>query len=315
LIHDRRKAVSRAAGVRSTVADAGGPAIKVGLVGRGIQGSRSPAMHMEEAESQGLPLSYVLLDLDAPPNVGLELSQVIDAAEREGFAGVNVTYPFKQAVIPLLDDLSQDARRLGAVNTVVFRNGRRTGHNTDWSGFAESFRRGLKDAPLARAVQVGAGGAGAAVAYALLDRGVGKLQLFDLDRDRATELVANLKALFGEARAEVGTDIAAAMATADGLANATPVGMTKYPGTPIPTALLRPTQWVAEVVYFPLETELLAAARALGCRTLDGGGMAVFQAAEAFRLFTGVTPDTERMRAWFLAAVDRGEPVAADLHE
>jgi shikimate dehydrogenase len=272
-------------------------------------------MHMEEAASQGLPLSYVLLDLDAPPNVGLELSQVIDAAERDGFAGVNVTYPFKQAVIPLLDDLSQDARRLGAANTVVFRNGRRTGHNTDWSGFAESFRRGLKDAPLARAVQVGAGGAGAAVAYALLVRGVGKLQLFDLDRDRARELVANLKALFGEARAEVGTDIAAAMATADGLANATPVGMTKYPGTPIPVALLRPTQWVAEVVYFPLETELLAAARALGCRTLDGGGMAVFQAAEAFRLFTGVTPDTERMRAWFLAAVDRSAPVAADLHD
>jgi shikimate dehydrogenase len=297
------------------VADGSGALIRTGLVGRGIQGSRSPAMHMEEAAAQGLKLSYVLFDLDAQPWGRAELSEALDAAETQGFAGVNVTYPFKQAVIPLLADLSPDAARLGAVNTVVFKDGRRTGHNTDWSGFAESFRRGLPGVTLDQVVQVGAGGAGAAVAYALLEQGVGKLVIFDLDVARGGELVDTLKALFGADRAVVGADLAACVAAADGLVNATPVGMTKYPGTPVPAALLRPDLWVAEVVYFPLETELLAAARAIGCRTLDGGGMAVFQAADAFKLFTGVTPDTERMRAAFLASVGQLEPAAVNVHD
>jgi shikimate dehydrogenase len=289
--------------------------IRLGLVGRGIQGSRSPAMHMQEAAAQGLALSYVLFDLDAPAQTGQELAQVIDSAEREGFAGVNVTYPFKQAIIPLLHELSPDARRLGAVNTVVFRSGRRVGHNTDWSGFAESFRRGLPDVALGRALQVGAGGAGAAVAYALLAQGVGQLSVHDVDGARAEELVTTLKDLFGNDRAVVTRDLPGAMALADGLVNATPVGMTKYPGAPVPAALLRPGQWVADVVYFPLETELLAAARRIGCRTLDGGGMAVFQAADAFRLFTGVDPDTERMRGRFLAAAEQGDPLVVNVHE
>jgi shikimate dehydrogenase len=297
------------------MADGAGAALRAGLVGCGIQGSQSPAMHMEEAAAQGLRLSYVLLDLDTNAQRGLDLAQVIDAAEGEGFVGVNVTYPFKQAVIPLLHDLSPDARRLGAVNTVIFAGGRRIGHNTDWSGFAESFRRGLGEVSRRSVVQIGAGGAGAAVAYALLEQGAGRLSIFDLDRGRADDLVQTLRGLFGEARAEVGLDLPALLATADGLVNATPVGMTKYPGTPAPTALLTPRMWVAEVVYFPLETELLRAARRIGCPTLDGGGMAVFQAAEAFRLFTGVTPDTERMRRRFLDSVRNAEPTEINVHE
>ena len=297
------------------MADAGPGSIRLGLVGRGIQGSRSPAMHMQEGSAQGLTLSYVLLDLDVQPQADLDLAQVVERAEREGFAGLNVTHPFKQAVLPLLHDLSPDARRLGAVNTVVFRDGRRVGHNTDWSGFAESFRRGLPDAPLDAVLQVGAGGAGAAVAYALLARGVGRLTIHDLDAARAQELAAMLRQLFGVSRAAASADLASAMAVADGLVNATPVGMAKHPGTPVPTTLLRPSQWVADVVYFPLETELLVRARQAGCRTLDGGGMAVFQAADAFRLFTEVNPDTERMRERFLAAAGQGDALAVNSHK
>ena len=96
-------------------------------------------------------------------------------------------------------------------------------------------------------------------------------------------------------------DLAAALANADGLINTTPIGMAKYPGMPLSASLLRPDLWVAEIIYFPIETELLRAARALGCRTLDGGGMAVFQAAEAFRLFTGIQPDAQRMLQHFAA--------------
>jgi shikimate dehydrogenase len=185
------------------------------------------------------------------------------------------------------------------VNTVVLRDGKRSGYNTDWTGFAESFRRGLPDAPLRRVVQLGAGGAGTATAHAALKLGTEQLALFDVDTDRAGRLAVELNARFGEGRTLAVTRLDAAVQDADGLIHATPTGMAKHPGLPLPADLLRPAMWVAEIVYFPLETELLRTARALGCRTLDGSGMAVYQAAEAFCLFTGITPDAERMRRHF----------------
>ena len=271
----------------------------VGLIGAGIQASRTPSMHMQEGAAQGLDYSYRLIDLDERGLGPAALPQLVEQAEREGYTGLNITHPCKQAVIPLLTDLSGDARALGAVNTVVLRGGQRIGHNTDWWGFAESFRRGLSDAPRDRVVQLGAGGAGAAVAHAALTLGVGELTVFDVDVLRARQVSAGLATRFGAGRAVAGTDLAASMARADGLIHATPTGMKSHPGLPLPENLLRPALWVAEIVYFPLETELLRVARALGCRTLDGGGMAVFQAVEAFRLFTGVVPDDRRMLRHF----------------
>ena len=273
------------------------PSVLVGLIGESIQASRTPAMHEREGAAQGLRYTYKLIDLEAL-GLGLDaLPELLAAAQRFGFAGLNITHPCKQAVIPLLDELSPDAEALGAVNTVVLRDGRRVGHNTDWWGFAESFRRGLPDARRGHVVQLGAGGAGSAVAHAALTLGVGRLTVVDTDSARAEQVAASLGERFGAGRAVAGE--AAAVADADGLINTTPVGRAMIPGTPVPPELLRPELWVAEIIYFPLETELLRHARALGCRTLDGGGMAVFQAVEAFRLFTGVTPDAERMRRHF----------------
>ncbi len=278
-----------------------GTSVLCGLVGAGIQASRTPAMHEREADEQGLRAVYKLIDLDRL-GLGVEaLPELLVAAKRMGFAGLNVTYPCKQAIIPLLDDLSEDARALNAVNTVVIRDGRAIGHNTDWSGFAEGFRRGLPEAKLDRVVQLGAGGAGAAVAHAALTLGARELAIFDVDAARSAELAASLSQRFGAGRAVGGTDLAAAMARADGLVHCTPTGMAKLPGLPLDAALLERRHWVAEIVYFPLETELLRVARAQGCRTVDGGGMAVFQAAGAFRLFTGREPDAERMRRHFLS--------------
>ena len=283
------------------------PAFLLGLIGAGIQASLTPAMHEREAEAQGLREIYRIIDLDAL-GLGVEaLPELLTGAERLGFDGLNITFPCKQAIIPLLHELSEDARALGAVNTVVLREGRRTGHNTDCSGFAESFRRGLSDAPRARVVQLGAGGAGAAVAHAALMLGARQLSIFDTETARAEQLALDLDARFGKGRVRAGTDLPAAMAEADGLINATPVGMAKLPGLPLPASLLRPDLWVADIVYFPLETALLRAARELGCRSLHGGGMAVFQAAGAFRLFTGIEPDVERMQRHFAAMV--GETV------
>lgn len=272
---------------------------RIGLIGAGIQASRTPAMHEREAAEQGLHCDYRLIDLDLL-NVGPNaLPDLLRDVEREGFAGVNITYPCKQTVIPLLQELSDDARAIGAVNTVVLGAGRRTGHNTDWWGFAESFRRELCDVPTTSVVQLGAGGAGAAVAHAMLKLGAAKLSIVDVDDSRARRLAADLCNRFGDGRATADCDLPATMAEADGLIHATPTGMAKHPGLPLAPGLLRPDLWVAEIVYFPLETELLRAARRIGCRTMNGSGMAVFQAVEAFRLFTGIVPDAPRMQRHF----------------
>ncbi|MCX4855481.1 shikimate dehydrogenase [Streptomyces canus] len=269
----------------------------VGLIGAGIGPSLSPALHEREADRQGLRYVYRLIDIDVlgvrPEAVG----DLVRAARDLGFDGLNITHPCKQLVIGHLDALAPQAEALGAVNTVVFENGRATGHNTDVTGFAASFARGLPDVPLERVVQLGAGGAGAAVAHAMLTLGAGRVTVVDALADRAVELAASLNRHFGEGRAAAAAPdrLPRLLAGADGIVHATPTGMAAHPGLPFPADLLRPGLWVAEVVYRPLETELLRTARALGCATLDGGGMAVFQAADAFRLFTGREPDAARM--------------------
>ncbi|GKY86515.1 shikimate dehydrogenase (NADP(+)) [Sinisalibacter aestuarii] len=277
----------------SAVPDSGAP-MRVGLIGKGIQLSRTPSMHVAEGRAQGLALQYDLIDPDALPGPEPALAEMLDAAEAAGFAGVNVTFPYKRAVIDHLDVLSDAAQKVGAVNTVVFRDGGRSGHNTDFWGFAESVRQGLSGAPMETVLLLGAGGAGGAVAHALKSLNVARLMIFDTDRAAAETLAADVGA-------EAVSDLARAAARADGIVNATPMGMAKLPGTAIPVELIDPGHWVADIVYFPLETELLRAARAKGCRTLDGSGMAVFQAVRAFSLFTGLTPDANRMRATFEA--------------
>jgi shikimate dehydrogenase len=273
--------------------------VLLGLIGQDIQASRTPEMHMREGEAQGLRLIYRIIDL-TQLSLGVEaLPELLTAAQRMGFDGLNITHPCKQAIIPYLDELSDNARALGAVNTVILKDGRKIGENTDWSGFAEPFRRKMSDVLLDRVVQIGAGGAGAAVAHAALMLGVKELTIFDIDPKRAESVAQNLSSHFGARRAGAGSDLPGAIAQANGLINATPIGMDAHPGMPLPAELLRPDLWVAEIIYFPLETELLRRARAIGARTIDGGGMAVFQAVAAFRHFTGLEPDSDRMLAHF----------------
>jgi quinate/shikimate dehydrogenase (NAD+) len=269
----------------------------VGLVGAGIGASLSPALHEREAEQHGLRYLYQLIDTDrlglGADGVGALLGQ----ARRLGYRGLNVTHPCKQEVVRHLDDLSPEAAAVDAVNTVVFEGGRAVGHNTDGVGFRQSFARRLPDVAIDGVVVLGAGGAGAAVASAVLDLGAGRVSLVDPDHARAVRLTGALRARFGPARAACAEvrDLPGTLSAADGLINASPVGMTGHPGIPLPVELLRPELWVADVVYRPLRTELLRRAHGAGCRTLDGGGMLVFQAAAAFRIFTGREPDADRM--------------------
>lgn len=276
--------------------------LRSGLVGRSITASRSPLLHQEEAGAQGVVLSYELFDFterglgdDALPTLLAEL-------RNSGFAGVNVTYPFKQAVIPLLDDLDESAALVGAVNTIAMRDGRLTGHNTDMRGFRDSMAEELPSVPLQAVLQLGAGGAGSAVASALLSLGVERLEVLDVEPERAQVLAAGLAERFGVHRIAArpaGDDSAAGV---DGIVNATPIGMAAHPGTPLSPDEIAPRHWVADIVYFPLETELLRTARRKGCRTLDGSGMVIRQAALAFEIITGLQADKERMRRSFFAS-------------
>ena len=271
----------------------------VGLIGAGIGQSLSPALHEREAALLGFDYAYRLLDLDELGRPASDVGAMVREAQREGLRGLNVTHPCKQLVVAELDELSPEAAALGAVNTIVFRDGRTTGYNTDLSGLPGGHRapRCPARAPTAWSL-LGAGGAGAAVGHAMLSHGAGHVAVLDVDRERAGELAAAARTPLrhrGGRRGRHRRAGAATLAQADGLVHATPTGMEAHPGTAVPAELLDPRLWVAEVVYLPIETQLLQDARARGCRTLDGAAMVALQAAGSLELFTGARPDRDRM--------------------
>jgi len=260
-----------------------------GLIGAPIAHSASPAMHERAAEALGLRGHYQLIEVAGADAAGLSL--MLEGVRRLGFAGVNVTFPYKEAVVPLLDQLAPAAATMGAVNTVVVKNGRLIGHNTDTTGFARAVTPLLAPAGDAVAV-IGTGGVGKAIAFALASLEVTDLRIFDSEPARAEKL-ASLLARHGGAR--VARSVEDALDGATGLVNGTPVGMLPNRDTPVPASLLRENLWVADAVYSPLITPLLAAAKAKGARIMTGRELAIYQAADAFDLFTGLAPSTEVM--------------------
>jgi shikimate dehydrogenase len=274
---------------------AGAGSFLCALLGSGIAGSRSPEMHETEARALGLPLVYRILDGAVMGFGENDLPRLLTMLGQMGFAGINVTHPFKQAVAGLIDHCSEAASALGAVNTVVWRADGLYGDNTDWSGYRAHFLAGLGTQRRDSVALIGAGGAAAAVGFAHLDLGAAELRIHDTDMARAHGLAARLGGLFPAARVVAHATAAGAIAGADGVAQTSPVGMQGHPGLPFDPALLAPAMWVSDIIYFPARTALLQAAAARGCAVLNGGGMAVLQAAHAFALFTGHQPDPQRM--------------------
>jgi shikimate dehydrogenase len=277
--------------------------VLVGLIGRNILRSLSPALQEDAFAAADLRGFYHLMDLDVLTD--RDLPDLIAAIRAAGFAGVNVTYPCKEAVLPLLDGISAEARQIGAVNTITIgRDGRTLGHNTDRIGFRRSFEDTLGRAAIADkdAALVGAGGAGRAVAFALIDLGAARVLVHDQDGARAAALVADLVRHCGSGRGRLIEDPQVELPTACGIVNATPVGMLGFPGNPIAPDAVRDHHFVADVIYTPLETELIKLARAKGARVLGGSGMVIHQAVAAFRLFTGLDADVDRMRRVFARA-------------
>ena len=260
-----------------------------GLIGAPISHSASPAMHERAAEALGLRGHYQLIEVAGADAAGL--SMMLEGVRRLGFAGVNVTYPYKEAVVPLLDELAPGAAAMGAVNTVVVKDSRLTGHNTDTTGFARAVAPLLASSGNAVAV-IGAGGVGKAIAFALASLDVADIRIFDSETERAEKLAALLAQQGG---ARVAASVEDALDGATGLVNGTPVGMLPNRGMPVPAALLHDKMWVADAVYSPLITPLLAAAQAKGARIMTGRELAIYQAADAFELFTGLAPSAEVM--------------------
>lgn len=273
----------------------------VGLVGSGVLPSFTPPMHMAEAAALGVSYVYRPIDLDTLGLAPSRLPEILEWARTLGYDALNITFPCKRQVVELLDHVDPTALRLGSVNTVVFTDAGMIGYNTDTSGYERAFRAGLPGADLSDIVLLGAGGGGSGVSDALLRLGATRLTVVDVDAARAGELAASLAHhREAEVRAAAPSDLPGLLRDATGLVNCTPIGMHHHPGMPLDEALLRPEFWVSDIVYRPLQTRLLTVARGLGCATLDGGRMAVFQAVEAMELITGLEPDPERMRRHFL---------------
>jgi shikimate dehydrogenase len=246
-------------------------------------------MHEQAADALGVRCHYQLIEVAGADREALR--GLLDGVRRLGFAGVNVTFPYKEAVVDLLDELSPGAAAVGAVNAVVVRDNGLIGHNTDTSGFARAAKGLVTDSPGIVAI-VGAGGVGKAIAVALAGLDVPEIRIFDTDRIKASDLAARLQTT---GKVVVADSIAEALRGAAGLVNATPVGMLPSLGTPVPDALLHDGLWVADAVYSPLWTPLLTAAKARGARVMTGRELAIYQAADAFELFTGLTPSVIEM--------------------
>jgi len=271
--------------------------ILTGLLGQGVKPSLTPEMHEREAERQGIRYVYKIIDLADHQVSDEHLRTLLEFAIEFGFDGLNVTYPIKQAMVGLMDRVAPQVEAIGALNTVLLVDGKTIGHNTDVTGFGHSFREGLPGVSLDEIVLLGAGGAGTAVAHALVELGAKRIMVCDPDKERAEALagsVTRLGAGVDAPRIEP-DDLEGALREASGLVNATPIGMAAHPGMPVGAELLRRALWVADIVYRPLVTPLLQSATDLGCRTLSGAGMAVHQAADAFELITGRPADRKAM--------------------
>jgi len=280
----------------------------VGLIGDGVMPSLTPPMHERAAQVHGLHYLYRPIDLTELNLPASDIGELLHSGAKLGFNAFNVTHPCKQLVLDHLDDISPTAKAIGAVNTVVIQDGKFIGHNTDASGFTSGVADGLPGATRKRVLQLGAGGAGAAVAYALLASGTEQLHIVDLDEERVNHRVQELRKNFPQASVQAATpaQVPQLLGDVDGLLNATPIGMHHHPGLPLDIAALEPRHWVADCIYRPVDTELIVAARKLGCQVLDGGYMAVGQAVDAFEIITGIRPEAQQVREHLLELLEQG---------
>ena len=269
----------------------------VALLGYPVAHSLSPAMHNAAFVAAGLDYCYLALEVSPE-----KIEAAIHGVRALNFAGINVTVPLKEAVLPLLDDLTEEARAIGAVNTAANLTGRWIGTNTDAAGFRQLLKlNGLYKSGM-KAVVMGAGGAARAIVY-VLGQVAREVVVFNRNVDRAEGLLISLAPYKQSQRWEAmplqKELLVAELREADLLVNATSVGM--HPGDlecPLPDGVTIPSSCgVVDAVYNPPKTRLLELAERCGTKGINGYDMLLYQAVEAFKFWTGIEPDVRAMDA------------------
>lgn len=257
--------------------------MKLGLIGKAILNSSSPDLHVRLGKLTGIPTTYDLFDANEMPIGSLE-SQVRWAIA-EGYRGVNVTFPWKEAAVQLADQTSEGARMVGAANTLVFEGNEVMAENTDFTGFISGYRATLGERMPGRVLLIGTGGVGKAVAFGLGKLGAKEVVLLDLDEFKARQLAGELDSQGYPASWIAEEGLAETVARCDGLVNCTPIGHEKSPGCPLPKELIQARHWIFDAVYVPAVTEFIAAAEAAGASVMSGISLFVFQGVDAFKRF------------------------------
>lgn len=273
----------------------------VGLIGEGIENSLTPDLHMREARELGLDYEFRLIDLLDSKFDGASFQDIFELVSNAGYDAINVTFPFKKFAIDFAESKSDDVKHIGALNLMLNLQEQPHAENTDWSGFKYAIENGIADVPRRKVLQVGAGGAGVATAFAMLKSGVQQLLIADLQFEKAIALATQYRDVFPQQKIKA-CPIEEAMdylAAIDGVIQATPIGMYTHPGMPFEIETLNPAAWVADVVYRPMETQFIQQARARGHEVMTGGLMAIGQAIDSLRLITGLEPNPRRMRDHF----------------
>jgi len=268
--------------------------LKLGLIGKGISRSQSARLHVLLGRMCGMDVSYDYLDSDQIEDFDL-IKQLTTCSEK-GYAGVNVTHPYKTSARKLITPRKRLPAALGAVNTVVFREDGWRGDNTDFVGFMRGYKKQFGDAKPGTVLQLGAGGVGLATAFGLRGLGADKILVHDKDITRGEELVATLTAADAQAEFVSAENLSDAVRSADGLINCTPVGMNQYPGCPFDVALLGGQKWAFDAVYTPVETAFLRTATKSGIEVMTGFELFFFQGIEAFEVFSGAEIDADAAR-------------------
>jgi shikimate dehydrogenase len=269
-------------------------AIRLGLVGDNIALSESPALHRFSGQQFGVDVTY---DLLVPRNRKQSCENILDACKANGYHGLNITYPYKKLVSEKVQVPDPIVRAMGAVNTVIFTPDRMLGFNTDYSGFkaAYSAARGIHKPGIV--TMVGAGGVGRALAFGLADLNAAVIRLIDRDDEQAHALATAVMTANPDITVEIWDDIGAAMVGANGLINATPVGMNGYPGSVFDPAMIAEADWAFDAVYTPRDTEFLTNAAAAGLDIISGWELFFFQGVDAWKLFYGQEVDQSKLRS------------------
>jgi shikimate dehydrogenase len=257
--------------------------LKLGLIGDHIAQSRAPNLHETAGKLTGLDVSY---DLLVPADLALDFDAVFERARATGYHGLNITYPYKERVMPKVSVTDPLVAAIGAVNTVVFSAAGPQGYNTDYSGFMLAYRTVRGDAPPGTVCLIGTGGVGKAVAFGLLQLGAKAIRCCDTDTDKAQALATALNALGTSTKIEVSDTTVLAASGADGVINCTPLGMSDIGGSPLPASAMKGAFWAFDAVYTPVNTVFLQDAAAGGLTVISGYELFFGQGIDAWAFFT-----------------------------